>query len=272
MEKPMSGATRIITLLTDFGEQDHYVAVMKGVMLGINPSLQFIDITHQIPPQDVKSAAFKLGHAYSYFPFNTIHLAVVDPGVGTARKVLVARLGEHYFVAPDNGILSYAFEREEEQRAHTVEADHYFRKPVSQTFQGRDVFAPLAAWLSRDVNMEQFGPVCEKPLRLPIPRLSRVKENIIQAAVVAVDRFGNLITNLTPVDVPAYHPETARSCKILAAQREITSFRRTFAEGAAGEVFVVPGSTGYLEIVVRNGSAAGTLGLAPGAMIGLVLG
>ena len=268
----MTGRTRVITLLTDFGEQDHYVAAMKGVMLGINPNLQFIDITHQIPAQDIQSAAFTLGQVYSYFPFGTIHLAIVDPGVGTSRKALAARAGEYYFIAPDNGILSYVFEREEEQRVHAVEADHYFRKPVSPTFHGRDIFAPVAAWLSREVGMDQFGPLYEKPLRLPIPRLSRVRENLIQAAVVAVDRFGNLITNLTPADVPAYLTETTRSCKILVAQREITSFRRTFAEGNPGELFVVPGSTGYIEIVVRNGSAAATLNLAPGAMVGLVLG
>ncbi len=268
----MAGAARIITLLTDFGEQDHYVAAMKGVMLGINPNLFFVDITHHIPPQDIQSAAFILGQAYSYFPFQTIHLAVVDPGVGTDRKALVAGIGEHFYVAPDNGILSYVLEKEEQQRIHAVEADHYFRKPVSPTFHGRDIFAPVAAWLSRDVGTDQFGPPCEQPVRLPIPRLSRVKGNLVQAAVVAVDRFGNLITNLTPADVPAYLGDKTRPCKILAAQREITTFRRTFADGQPGELFVVPGSTGYLEIVVRNASAAAMLNLGPGAIIGVVLG
>jgi hypothetical protein len=268
----MASAPRLITLLTDFGQQDHYVAAVKGVMLSINANLHFIDITHQIPAQDVPSAAFSLGQAYGYFPGETIHLAVVDPGVGSARKALVGRAGDHFFVAPDNGILSYVLAREEEARIHEVTAEHYFRKPLSRTFHARDVFGPVAAWLSRDISLDQFGPLCERPVRLPIPRLAKVREGLIQAAVLAVDRFGNLTTNLTPADVPCYSAADARPCKLLAAQREITSFRGTFSEGNPGEVFVVPGSTGYLEIVVRNGSAAATLNLGPGAMIGVKLG
>jgi S-adenosylmethionine hydrolase len=267
----MPGTTRIVTLLTDFGEQDHYVAAMKGVMLSINANLHFVDITHQIPPQDIQSGAFSLGQAYAYFPGETIHVAVVDPGVGTERKALVARAGEQFFVAPDNGILSYVLDKETEARVYEVTADHYFRKPISATFQGRDVFAPVAGWLSRDIHLDQFGSPYEQPVRLAVPRLAKLKGNLIQAAVLAVDRFGNLITNLTPEDLPFYGATGERPCKLLAAQREITSFHRTFAEGNPGDLFVVPGSTGYLEIVVRNGSAAATLNLGPGAMIGVVL-
>lgn len=267
----MPGTTRIVTLLTDFGEQDHYVAAMKGVMLSINPNLLFVDITHQIPPQDIQSGAFSLGQAYAYFPGETIHVAVVDPGVGTERKALVARAGEQFFVAPDNGILSYVLDKEPEARVYEVTADHYFRKPISATFQGRDVFAPVAGWLSRDIHLDQFGPQYDQPVRLTVPRLAKLKGNLIQAAVLAVDRFGNLITNLTPADLPPFWAPGGKPCKLLAAQREITAFHKTFAEGHPGELFVVPGSTGYLEIVIRNGSAAATLNLGPGAMIGVVM-
>jgi len=154
---------------------------------------------------------------------------------------------------------------------YEVTADHYFRKPISATFQGRDVFAPVAGWLSRDIHLDQFGATYEQPVRLAVPRLAKLKGNLIQAAVLAVDRFGNLITNLTPADLPPFGAPEGKACKLLAAQREITVFRRTFAEGSPGELFVVPGSTGYLEIVIRNGSAAATLSLGPGAMIGVVL-
>jgi len=244
---------------------------MKGVMLGINPDLSLVDMTHIIPPQDVYTAAFTLAQAFSCFPASSIHLAVVDPGVGTRRRALAVAAGGHFFVAPDNGILTYVYERVEGAEIHEITADHYFRKPVSATFHGRDVFAPVAAWLSRDVTIKQLGPPVENPVKLKIPGVLRVRENLIQAAILAVDHFGNLVTNLMPEQVPEYTAPGRQSCKILAAQREISTFRTTFAEGEPGELMVVPGSSGYLEIVKRNGSAASELRLAPGALIGVVI-
>ncbi len=268
----MPNTTRIITLLTDFGTQDHYVACMKGVMLSLNPNLHFVDISHLIPPQDVQSGAFTLGQCYRYFPPGTIHLAIVDPGVGTDRKAIIVESGAHYFVAPDNGLLTYVLEQEEGYEAFEITADHYFRKPVSATFHGRDVFAPIAARISKDIPLHQFGPPLPAPVRLKIPSLTRVRDSLIQGAVLAADRFGNLITNLKPEDLPVYGGAGGRKCRILVAGKEIASFRKTFGEGGPGEMFVVPGSSGFLEIVVRNGSAAASLGLAPGAPIGVVLG
>jgi S-adenosylmethionine hydrolase len=268
----MAPAPRIITLLTDFGLQDHFVAAMKGVMLGINPELHFIDISHLVPPHDVQSAAFILGQAVPCFPPDTIHLAVVDPGVGTARKALAVLIGGQYFVAPDNGILSHVLAGEGTITAHEVTSDHYFRKPVSSTFHGRDIFAPIAAYISRDIPLPKFGPILDKPVRLKLPGLTRVRDTLIQATILAVDRFGNLVTNLKPEDLPVYTTPGGRVCKILASQREIASFRKTFGEGAPREIFVVPGSAGYLEIVMREGSAAEELKLKPGALIGVVLG
>ncbi len=262
---------RILTLLTDFGLRDHYVGAMKGVILGINPSVNLVDLTHLVTPQDIHSGAFTLGQAYRWYPERTIHLAVVDPGVGTDRRALAVSAGGHYFVAPDNGLLSYVLEREEDATAYEITADHYFCKPLSSTFHGRDVFAPIAAWISRDIPLHQLGPVCENPVRLKIPALKRVRDSLIQGAVLAVDQFGNLVTNLRPEDIPAF-AGVARPCRVLAGHREITAFHKTFGDGAAGEVFLVPGSAGFVEIAVRNGSAASLLNLSAGAPIGVVLG
>jgi hypothetical protein len=244
---------------------------MKGVMLGLNPDLTFVDISHAIPPQDIGSAAFVLSQAYPCFPPGTIHLAIVDPGVGTARKEIVVSAAAQVFVGPDNGIFTWVFEREESFAVYEITADHYFRKPVSSTFHGRDIFAPVAGWISRDIPLQQLGPVCENPVRLKIPALTRVGDALIQATVLAVDGFGNLITNLRQEDLPLYSAQGARTCKMLVSKREITTFRITFGEGAPGEIFVVPGSSGYLEIVMRNGSAAATLNAAAGALVGVVL-
>lgn len=267
----MADSERIITLLTDFGLRDYFVAAMKGVILSLNPNIKLVDISHLIPAQDVFSGAFTLGQAYTCFPVGTIHLAVVDPGVGTARKAIAATAGGHFFVAPDNGILTYVLRGQENFTAYEITADHYFRKPVSSTFHGRDIFAPIAARISRDIPLRQLGPLLPKPIQLAIPVPTRVRDALIQGSILAVDQFGNLITNLMPEDLPVYSASHPGSCKLLAGQREITSFRRAYGEGAPGELFVVPGSTGYLEIAVRNGSAASTLNLKSGAPIGVVL-
>jgi S-adenosyl-L-methionine hydrolase (adenosine-forming) len=262
---------RIITLLSDFGVRDHYVGAMKGVILSINPSINLVDISHSVPPQDIQSGAFTLAQACRWFPEHTIHLAVVDPGVGTSRKGLAVYSNGHYFVGPDNGLFSYILEQEG-ATAYEITADHYFCKPLSSTFHGRDVFAPVAAWMSRDVHINQLGPECKNPVRLKIPRVTKVKDTLIQAAVLAVDQFGNLVTNLRPEDIPNLKGQSSRPWKMLAGHREINAYHRTFAEANAGEVFVLAGSSGYLEIAVRNGSAASVLNLAAGAPIGVVMG
>ena len=254
----------VITLLSDFGLSDYFVGAVKGVMLSLNPDVTFVDISHQVPPQDIFTGAFTLSQAYSCFPQGTVHFAVVDPGVGTSRKALAATAAGHYFVAPDNGILTYIMEANEDFVAYEITADHYFRKPVSATFHGRDVFAPVAAWISRKIELHQFGPVLQSPVRLQIPPLKRVREALIQGTILAIDHFGNLITNLKPEDV-------SMPFKILAGQREITALRRTYGEGMSGEVIVVPGSAGFLEIAVKGGSAAATLNMKAGAPIGVIL-
>ena len=253
----------LVTLLTDFGLRDHFVAAMKGVLLSLNPDLTLVDVSHLVPPQDVFGAAFTLGQAWPLFPQKTIHLAVVDPGVGTARKPMVAYAGGHFFVAPDNGILTFVMDNAGDFSAYEITAEHYFRKPVSSTFHGRDIFAPIAAWISRGIPLEQIGKRLQEPVRLKVPVARKVREGLIQGAVLAVDQFGNLITNVKPSDVPP------KSRFILPGQREVTSFRKTYAEGAPGEVFVVPGSTGFMEITLKDGSASSLLDLKTGAPIGI---
>jgi S-adenosylmethionine hydrolase len=260
----MANSNPIITLLTDFGLGDHFVAAMKGVMLGINPDLRFTDISHLVPPQDVFSGAFTLGQACFYFPRGTIHLAVVDPGVGTARKPIAVSAGGHFFVAPDNGLLTYALESQGGWVAYEVTAEDYFLKPLSATFHGRDIFAPVAAWLSRGIPLQQLGPALRDPVRLKIPPLEKVQNAQTQGYVLAVDHFGNLITNLKPEDLPV-------SGKILAGRREIAVIHETYGEGKTGEVFIVPGSTGYLEIAVKDGSSASLLNLKSGDPITVIL-
>ena len=254
----------IITMLTDFGLRDHFVAAMKGVLLKLNPDLTLVDISHQIPPQDIFSGSLTLSQSCFYYPAGTIHLAVVDPGVGGARKALAASVGGHFFVAPDNGILTHAMESAEDFMAYEITADHYFNKPVSNTFHGRDIFAPIAAWISRGIPLHQLGPAIKNPVRLQLPALKRVGDALIQGTIVAVDHFGNLITNLKPSDIPG-------AFKIMAGQQEITRVHMSYADGAPGEVFIVPGSCGYLEIAVKNGSAAAQLNMKVGIPIGVIL-
>ena len=260
----MSTSNPIVTLLTDFGLRDHFVAAMKGAMLGINPELRFTDISHLVPPQDVFSGAFTLGQACFYFPRGTIHLAVVDPGVGTERKPIAVSAGGHFFVAPDNGLLTYVLESQGDWAAYEVIAEDYFLKPLSATFHGRDIFAPVAAWLSRGISLQQLGPALPDPVRLKIPPLEKVRDAQIRGCVLAVDHFGNLITNLKPENLPS-------SGKILAGRREVAAIHKTYAEGKTGEVFIIPGSTGYLEIAVKEGSAASLLNLKSGDPITVIL-
>jgi len=267
----MANSGRIITMLTDFGLRDHFVASMKGIMLGLNPDLTLVDISHLVPPQDIRTGAFLLGQAYSSFPTGTIHLTVVDPGVGTERRVLAANAGGHYFVAPDNGILSYVQKAEEDFHAYEVTADHYYNKPVSNTFHGRDIFAPVAAWISRDIPLHQLGNELVEPVQMKIPVPGRVKENLIQAVIMAVDHYGNMITNLTPGHLPEFDPTQPLPFKVLAGEKEITAYHVNYGDAKQEEVFIIEGSTGCIEISMRGTSAAAALGLKAGSPIGVLL-
>ena len=250
----------IITLLTDFGTADYFVAAVKGVILGGNPTANIVDITHDIPPGDIEAAAFTLLAACSSFPTGTIHVAVVDPGVGSARRPIMMKLGEQFYVGPDNGIFSYISESKESLGAsaelfHLTNAE-YFRHPLSATFHGRDVFAPVAAALSTGVEPARLGASIFNIVRLPPLRPTITRDGSLRARIIHIDRFGNCVTNITQKDLTA--KMIAAGATLRLKGQSVKSFRNYFAEAVAGKgkVFGIWGSAGFLEIAVANASAA----------------
>jgi len=262
---------RIVTLTTDFGITEHYVGAMKGVIYNINPAAQIVDICNSVHSYDLLDGALTLAQAYSYYPPNTLHVVVVDPGVGTARRPILANVGKYLFLAPDNGILSLVYEREEAISIRHVTSQHYFLQPVSNTFHGRDVFAPVAGWLSKGVDPEKFGEVVTDFVRFTAPKPKSAGDNLFKGIVLKVDKFGNLVTNITPQDLPQLFTPQPPPFKIFVGKAEISKMKTTYAEGAPGEVFAVLGSMGFLEIVTNRGSAQNTIGAGKGTEVGVKL-
>lgn len=262
----------IVTLTTDFGLSDYYAGVMKGVILNVNPAVNVVDICHDIRAYDVLEGAFAIAQSYRYFPPNTIHVVVVDPGVGSARRPLLVSADRYYFIAPDNGVLSLIFAREEGVVVRHITASHFFLEPVSHTFHGRDIFAPVAGWLSRGIEAERFGEPIADFVRFTLPQAKRVNERLLKGVVVRVDRFGTLMTNLTPADLPELFTDNLPPFRFMVGKTEVTHLRQAYSQGAPGEVFVILGSSGYVEIAANRGSAAQTLGVGKGAEVGVVFG
>jgi S-adenosylmethionine hydrolase len=250
----------IITLLTDFGLADPYVGMMKGVIAGICPEANVVDLTHAVPPQDVRTGAFFLERAFRFFPKGTVHLAVVDPGVGTSRRALAASAGGHLFVGPDNGVLSLAARR---RRAVSITQRSYFLSRVSNTFHGRDVFAPVAAHLARGVPLDRFGPSQSRVVELSWPKPRRTKRARV-GEIISVDRFGNLISNFEP----SHWASLKRPCLFAGALR-CAKLSRSYQDVERGALAVVVGGYGLLEIAARDDSAANTLGLTIGDRVEL---
>jgi S-adenosyl-L-methionine hydrolase (adenosine-forming) len=261
----------IVTLTTDFGTNDYFVGAVKGVILDIVPEAAIVDISHAVQAFDVLDGALTISQAYSYFPTGTVHMIVVDPGVGTARRPIIASSDGYHFVAPDNGVLSMVYAREERIHVRHVTSDHYFRQPVSNTFHGRDIFAPIAAYLAKMVDSHKFGEEIDDYVRFAAPKPKPAGDNRLRAVVLKVDRFGNLITNVTPEDAPALFAANA-AFKIVVGNKEITELRSAYAEGAPGEVFGILGSMGYLEIVANRAAAAQITGAGKGAEVSIMLG
>jgi S-adenosyl-L-methionine hydrolase (adenosine-forming) len=253
----------IITLLTDFGIMDEYVGVLKGVIRCIDPTAVIIDVTHGIAPQNVVAAGYTLRAAYDYFPKGSIHVAVVDPGVGTSRDIVALRCAGYLFLAPDNGLLAPILEEFTPEEGYRVENESLFRHPVSPTFHGRDIFAPVAAHLSRGLPLRDLGCPLEldklQPLRVRKPRID--PSGVLEGEIVGVDRFGNLITNLSSQYLSTLG--TGR-LDILLGERIITGVVRTYAQGGIGEILAIVGSRKCLEIAVNGASASKILNLTHG--------
>ena len=273
-------APPIITLTTDFGLRDAYVAAMKGVILRLAPAAMIVDITHEVAPQDIEEAAYTLAQACRWYPAGTIHVVVVDPGVGTARRPLLASAGGHYFIAPDNGVLSFALERavtedgagmmsaiHEVLRGGEIQVRHctkpdFWLSQRSRTFHGRDIFAPMAAWLARGVEPGRFGEVIQDYRRLEPPRPQAAADRV-RGTILHQDRFGNLITNLSPQDLD-WRMEAPQSWRGHAGSAEIRELRDCYAEAPRGQVFAIWGSAGWLELSAAGESAAEMTGLRRG--------
>jgi S-adenosyl-L-methionine hydrolase (adenosine-forming) len=260
----------IITLTTDYGTSDHLTGVLKGVILNINPEASVVDITHSVIAHDILDAALTIGLVYKYFPPRTIHVVIVDPGVGTARRPILVASDQHYFVAPDNGVLSSVYDQTEALYAWHVTSEHYFRQPVSNTFHGRDIFAPVGAWLSKNWHTASFGEPITDFVRFAIPK-PKASGNTVKGIVLRVDTFGNLMTNVKPEDAPALVADGGKFA-IKVGNGEVKKLVQTFAQGAQGEVFGLIGSSGYLEISVNKGSAAKALAVGRGAEVTVELG
>jgi hypothetical protein len=253
----------VITLTTDFGTLDWFVGTLKGVIAGIAPKSKVIDLTHELPPGDIRGGAFALAASCHFFPKGTVHVAVVDPGVGSRRKAIVAKTARAMFVGPDNGVLSWALAKEKITAIHALENEAFFLQPVSRTFHGRDVFAPVAAHLSLGVPIKKLGPALRNFVRLDWPE-PRKKPDGIEGEVVYVDRFGNAITNL---EGSLLRGSERASCEVYGRRCRVCALKTFYQAAAPNSLVALVGSSGFLEIAVNGGSAAKVLGVRIGTCV-----
>ena len=254
----------IITLTTDFGLADPFVGMMKGVVLGIAPDVQLVDVTHGIQSYDILEAALVIDSSYRYFPQGTIHVVVVDPGVGSQRRPVAVAAHGHIFVAPDNGVLSLVLDRDAVEplpAAYHITNDSLFQDPVSPTFHGRDIFAPVAAHLARGTPIESLGPRIADLIRKPLPK-PRVQGGRLVGTVLRIDRFGNIMMNLRLENL-------GEEFSIRIAGLAITRLCRSFSEADPGELVAIEGSAGFIELALNQGSAAVRLNVERGSEIEL---
>ncbi len=279
----MNKSPSVITLTTDFGTSDVYVGVMKGVILNINPNVQVVDLTHAIPPHDIHQAALSIYSSYRFFPKDAIHVIVVDPGVGSSRQAIVCQTDNAFFVCPNNGVLSYLLHKTETEDTHIpnavlIENADYLLPKVSNTFHGRDIFAPIAAHLSLGVPLTDFGTPLQEFVRFSVPLVKR-DENTLTGQVIKVDSFGNLITNISEDILTQFllsdqsNKTTAEKLhkqqdiihyKITAGSVHLNRLNSSYSESEPGEPLAIISSFGLLEISVNLGNASARYGLKTG--------
>jgi len=265
MRKQAAGG--VITLTTDFGTRDHYVAAMKGVLASLCPRARVIDMTHDLPPFGILAGAYSIHQAAPFFPAATIHIVVVDPGVGTSRRALLVDTGHHFFLAPDNGVLSFVLRQNPDAHVWELTNRRLWLDAVSPTFHGRDVFAPVAAALAAGkATPKDTGWRYGDPLILDSLEPAEIKRGVWRGMVLSVDRFGNVITNFSSEGSAA---ALERGFRLEIGRHRVTAFHQTFGEAPSGELFGYRGSSGYLEIAMNQCSAAERLGIRPGAALTL---
>ncbi len=259
----------VVALLTDFGTRDHYVSAVKGAILSVCPEAVIVDVTHEIAPHDVAEGALVLAAGYRAFPRAATFVAVVDPGVGTARRGIAFEAGGYRFVGPDNGLFTLVLADHPETIPREITSESFFHSEVSSTFHARDVFGPVAGHLAGGMPLERLGPLLDRPVRLPFPPIRPVAAGVWEAEVVHVDRFGNLTTNMTRADLDdiVASVKGGRGGLVVEAQGSALPLVRTYGDVPQGEGCALLGSSDRLEIAVREGSAALRLGAGRGALV-----
>ncbi len=262
----------IVTLTTDFGSKDSFAASVKGVILKITPQAQIVDISNEINPQDIWEAAYTLKCAYNHFPKGTIHLAVVDPGVGSGRRPIIVVTESYYFVGPDNGLFTPIYQSAERLRVHHITSSHYFLPNPGPTFHGRDIFAPVAGWLAKGIPSGNFGEEITDFTKLNVP-VPKVTQNTIDGHVVHIDRFGNIITNILYTDVQQLVGEgtDTSAVNITIAGKEVKGLKKFYAEAAPGVPGAIINSSGSLEIFLFKQNARTTLSVKRGETVRLTI-
>lgn len=260
-------AKPILTLTTDFGLSDHYVGAMKGVILGICPDAQIVDIGHQVSPFEITEGAYLIAQAYPCFPKKTVHVVVVDPGVGSARRPILLEMAGQYFIAPDNGVLSMVY-GSEKAKVRVISNDKLFRHPVSRTFHGRDIFSPVAAHIAAGVPPSRVGKLIDDYLRPAFQKPQRTGKRTWTGRILKIDRFGNIVTNFHSSDFPNLEKQ---NFAMRLGPHEIEILVRNYSESGPGEKFLIVGSSGYLEVSINQGSAAKAIGCEAGAPAELLI-
>lgn len=246
----------VISLITDFGQKDNFVGAMKAVILKINPSAAIVDVCNEVSPQDIQEAAFLLEGAFMFFPRQTVHLAVVDPGVGSKRRKLLVKTRDYFFVGPDNGVLSLALKRQKPLKIFEINNEGYFLKPVCATFHGRDIFAPIAAYLSKGERIEKFGKPIKSFESLGFPNAKKTDESLC-GEIIHIDRFGNLISNISKNAFERFVKKGR--FKIYIKNKIIDSLCCNYSEAPSSKPLALIDSFNYLEIAVKGRSARDVL-------------